>query len=199
MDEVKCVHHPSDFLSLMFGDEVDFEQLSRSCTQPAITPEAIEKLDKRVNYPIRLSKDLVNEFDILNADVISVYPCRLDRGKQPQYLIKTMGAIKSLGRKVSCVLFDFHSTGGDKVVYKDELIASELNWIAINELEQPMQIRAKIRYLHKEAEATITPLDVDRVHVKFVEPQMAITPGQAVVFYQDDVVIGAGTIERKEE
>jgi len=81
-------------------------------------------------------------------------------------------------------------------VYGDELVAMELNWIAIQELSRPVDVKAKIRYLHKEAEAMVIPLDEDKVHVKFKEPQMAITPGQAVVFYDDDIVIGGGAIER---
>ncbi len=89
--------------------------------------------------------------------------------------------------------------GRQEEVYRDELIASELNWIAITELKRPTQVRAKIRYLHQAAEATVTPLNQDRVYVKFTEPQMAITPGQAVVFYQEDVVLGGGTIERRGE
>jgi len=86
--------------------------------------------------------------------------------------------------------------GAKKEVYGDELIAAELNWIAVKLLHEPIYVKAKIRYLHKEAEATVTPLGEDRVRVKFMEPQMAITPGQAVVFYDDDTVIGGGTIER---
>ena len=86
--------------------------------------------------------------------------------------------------------------GPKEEVYVDELVAMELNWIAIQELSRPVDVKAKIRYLHKEAEAMVIPLDEDKVHVKFKEPQMAITPGQAVVFYDDDIVIGGGTIER---
>ena len=85
--------------------------------------------------------------------------------------------------------------GSKEEVYGSEFLASELNWIAIEKLEERIQVKAKIRYLHKEAVATVIPLDGDRVHVKFSEPQMAITPGQTVVFYQDDTVIGGGTIE----
>ncbi|MEE8469754.1 MAG: tRNA 2-thiouridine(34) synthase MnmA [Dehalococcoidia bacterium] len=81
-------------------------------------------------------------------------------------------------------------------VYDDTLIASELNWIAVEGLREPIEAKARIRYNHQEAEAVISPLDADRVHVKFRERQMAITPGQAVVFYEDDIVIGGGTIER---
>ena len=86
--------------------------------------------------------------------------------------------------------------GPKEEVYGDELVAMELNWIAIQELSRPVDVKAKIRYLHKEAEAMVIPLDEDKVHVKFKEPQMAITPGQAVVFYDDDIVIGGGAIER---
>lgn len=77
----------------------------------------------------------------------------------------------------------------------DELIASRLNWITIAKLTQSVTVKAKIRYRHREAEATIIPLDEDRVQVKFNRPQMAITPGQAVVFYDEDIVIGGGIIE----
>ncbi len=86
--------------------------------------------------------------------------------------------------------------GTKKEVYEDELIASDLNWIAVERLWQPVEVKAKIRYLHKEAEAEITPLDGGKVRLKFKEPQMAIAPGQAVVFYDRDVVMGGGKIER---
>ncbi len=88
------------------------------------------------------------------------------------------------------------TVGGKEELYQDELVASGLNWIAIESLKQPTEVKAKIRYRHKEAESTVTPLNEDKVYVKFKEPQMAITPGQAVVFYYGDTVIGEGTIER---
>jgi len=76
----------------------------------------------------------------------------------------------------------------------NELTACRLNWITTDKLTQSVTVKAKIRYRHQEAEATVTPAD-DRVYVKFKEPQMAITPGQAIVFYDGDIVIGGGTIE----
>ncbi|MFC2047067.1 tRNA 2-thiouridine(34) synthase MnmA [Chloroflexota bacterium] len=85
--------------------------------------------------------------------------------------------------------------GSKKEVYAHEFIASGLNWISIAQLKQPVEVKSKIRYKHEEAEAVITPLDEDRVQVRFKEPQAAITPGQAVVFYDSDLVIGGGTIE----
>lgn len=88
------------------------------------------------------------------------------------------------------------TVGNKEEAYQDELIASGLNWIAIEKLERPIKVRAKIRYAHQEAETKVTPLTEDKVYVKFKEPQMAVTPGQAVVFYQGDMVVGGGTIER---
>ena len=83
-------------------------------------------------------------------------------------------------------------------VYQSELTASELNWIAIEGLEQPVKVKAKVRYLHQEAEAVVTPAGENRVQVIFEEPQMALTPGQAVVFYDGDIVVGGGSIEQTE-
>ena len=85
--------------------------------------------------------------------------------------------------------------GSKEKALGDELIASSLNWITITGLTQPITAKAKIRYRHSEAEATVVPLDEDRVYVKFKKPQLAITPGQAIVFYDSDIVIGGGTIE----
>ncbi|MCD5383460.1 tRNA 2-thiouridine(34) synthase MnmA [candidate division WOR-3 bacterium] len=79
-------------------------------------------------------------------------------------------------------------------LFGDELIASDLNWIAIKELKAPVKLKAKIRYRHKEIPAEISPLDGKNILVKFVEPQMAITPGQAIVFYDGEIVVGGGTI-----
>ena len=85
--------------------------------------------------------------------------------------------------------------GSKEEVYGTELIASGLNWITIAKPKRPLTVRAKIRYLHNEAEAEIIPVDEDRVQARFEKPQMAITPGQAIVFYDGDTVVGGGTIE----
>ena len=55
----------------------------------------------------------------------------------------------------------------------------------------------KIRYAHKGAPCTVETIDEDTVRVIFDEPQRAITPGQAVVFYQDDYVLGGGVIQKR--
>jgi tRNA-specific 2-thiouridylase len=87
--------------------------------------------------------------------------------------------------------------GTKEQTYADELTADNLNWIAASMPEQPIKVKARVRYRHPEAEAILSPLDKTSVYVKFAEPQMAITPGQAVVFYDGDTVIGGGTIIRQ--
>lgn len=81
--------------------------------------------------------------------------------------------------------------------YSSGLIASELNWIAFDKLQQPIIARAKVRYSAKEAEATVIPLSDDSIRVEFKVPQRAITPGQSVVFYDNDIVLGGGVIDEQ--
>lgn len=87
--------------------------------------------------------------------------------------------------------------GTDNELLEDELVASAINWISIDKLDAPMNVQAKIRYHHVAADATVYPYQTDAVRVVFKEPQRAITPGQAVVFYDNDTVVGGGWIERK--
>ncbi|MDY6912164.1 MAG: aminomethyltransferase beta-barrel domain-containing protein, partial [Chloroflexota bacterium] len=84
--------------------------------------------------------------------------------------------------------------GSKKQVYADEMIVSEVNWIACDEPQHPLAGKVKIRYRHKESSALLTPLHDGNVRIRFEQPQMAITPGQSAVFYRDDVVLGGGTI-----
>lgn len=89
--------------------------------------------------------------------------------------------------------------GRHEELFSNELVAGELNWIAVQNLEEPMEVRAKTRYRQVETPAVISPLEAGRVLVRFLQPQRAITPGQAVVFYQGDIVVGGGTILRKSD
>lgn len=84
--------------------------------------------------------------------------------------------------------------GNAEEVFSDRLTANHLNFMAIEDLTGELQVEAKIRYSHKGAKCTIRKTAEDEVLCIFEEPQRAITPGQAVVFYQDDYVIGGGTI-----
>jgi len=89
------------------------------------------------------------------------------------------------------------TVGRDRETLVTEFLVTGLNWVSI---EKPMGgIRAdvKIRYNHKAVPAAIYPTGDDVVRVVFDEPQRAVTPGQAAVFYRGDVVLGGGWIERK--
>jgi tRNA-specific 2-thiouridylase len=84
----------------------------------------------------------------------------------------------------------------------DELLAREfsaagVNWIAFDEPRAPVRAEVRVRYRHTPADATIEPLADRRVRVIFDEPQRAIAPGQATVFYRGDEVIGGGWIVKR--
>ena len=90
---------------------------------------------------------------------------------------------------------------GDGVVgAKDELLrqrlwASRVNWIAGEPPTQPIEASAKIRYKASEAAATVTSLSNSTAEIRFHDAQRAVTPGQAVVFYDQDEILGGGYIE----
>ena len=82
----------------------------------------------------------------------------------------------------------------DTIVYADEV-----NWIAIPELTGPLRVTARTRYHQVEQPATVYPAGPDGFRLEFDQPQRAPTPGQAVVLYQGDTVLGGGTIMRVEK
>jgi tRNA-uridine 2-sulfurtransferase len=75
------------------------------------------------------------------------------------------------------------------------LTASRVNWVSGHAPEDWIGVQAQIRYKHTAAAARVRALDVERVEVEFDAPQAAITPGQAVVFYNGDVCLGGGWID----
>ncbi len=83
--------------------------------------------------------------------------------------------------------------GPREKLFQRELRAVNLNWIAMERPTENFKARGRIRQQHREAEAEVVP-EGALVRVTFDQPQMAVTPGQAVVFYQDDLVLGGGTI-----
>lgn len=87
--------------------------------------------------------------------------------------------------------------GDEKDLYKNKLIAGDINLISIDKLSEPMQVTAKIRYNQKETPAIIKPLSENEIKVEFETGQRAITPGQAVVFYDKEKVVGGGTIKNE--
>ncbi len=115
----------------------------------------------------------------------------------------TIGQRKGLGIAFGKPMFVVSINSKDNTVilgekgeeFADSLIATDLNFIPFDKLEGQMDITAKIRYSAKEAQAVIRPYGNAKALVQFKVPQRAITPGQAVVFYDGDVVVGGGVIE----
>lgn len=79
-------------------------------------------------------------------------------------------------------------------LFSDNLICDNINLITLDKITSPLSATVKIRYSAPKVKATLIPIDDDHIKVIFDEPQRAITPGQAVVFYDNDIVIGGGTI-----
>lgn len=78
--------------------------------------------------------------------------------------------------------------------YADTLVAEDLNFIPFDMLGEPLRAQVKVRYQAKPAPALLSPMENGRVRVTFDEAQRSVTPGQAVVFYDGDLVLGGGTI-----
>jgi tRNA-specific 2-thiouridylase len=107
----------------------------------------------------------------------------------------------AFGRPIYVVDIDPHAnrvTLGDKqALGRNALLAREVNWLTDlpGGALAPIPCSAKIRYNHEPQPATVT-LDAGEIIVRFDEPQMAVTPGQAVVLYDGDIVLGGGWIEK---
>ena len=76
------------------------------------------------------------------------------------------------------------------------MTARQLNFMAIDCPSEPIRVMAKVRYAHQGAWCTVTVTGEDEVLCVFDEPVRAITPGQAVVFYDGEIVVGGGVIEK---
>ena len=124
-------------------------------------------------------------------------------GKHKGIVYYTIGQRKGLGLAMGRPVFvtDINPltnevvVGSEDDIFKTDLVCKDVNFIAFDTLDKPMELKAKIRYSAKPAEATISPLENGRIKVSFKEKQRAITKGQSVVFYLDDLIIGGGVIE----
>jgi tRNA-specific 2-thiouridylase len=86
--------------------------------------------------------------------------------------------------------------GDESALDRDEFVVDRCNWIPFDAPPEQIEVTAKIRYNHPGIAATLTASNNGKVQVKLHAPQRAITPGQAAVFYQDDLVVGGGWITR---
>ena len=86
------------------------------------------------------------------------------------------------------------TVGPNEALYATTLVATDWNWLPFPALTQPLRVTAKARYRHAEQPATVYPMEDGTAKVVFDAPQRAMTPGQAVVLYDGDMVVGSGTI-----
>jgi tRNA-specific 2-thiouridylase len=116
----------------------------------------------------------------------------------------TIGQRKGLGVATGSPLYiielrpDSHEAvaGGESELYASTMLVSRLNWIAFEKMDKSLRAEVKIRHRHTPAWATVEAAGEDTVRVTFDEPQRAITPGQAAVFYGGELVLGGGWIDR---
>ena len=115
----------------------------------------------------------------------------------------TIGQRRGLGissdRRLYVTGFDYKNisviVGDEEDLMSPGLIARDVNWIAMDELSSPLEASVKIRYSHEDHKATLSPIAGEKVDVRFVDTQRAVTPGQAVVFFKEDEILGGGWIE----
>ena len=116
----------------------------------------------------------------------------------------TIGQRKGLGLSLGKPMYVSEKSVHDNTVtiaeesalYSRRLVADDVNLIAVEHLTGPIRVTAKTRYSQKEDEAVLHPLDNGRCLIEFDRPQRAVTPGQAVVFYDGEYVFGGGTIQK---
>lgn len=125
-------------------------------------------------------------------------------GRHKGIIYYTVGQRKGLGIAVGKPLYVVRIdpdqnqvvVGQEDQLFASKALISKVNFISISELTRPMEVKVKIRYRHKEADATISPGPTrDQVILAFKQPQKAVTLGQSAVFYSQDLVVGGGIIE----
>ena len=179
--------------------------------------DEVRQMAKRAGLPIaaKSSQDvcfisqknygafLSQRFDTLPGDVIDTQGKKL--GQHRGIAFHTVGQRHGLGLASGKPLYVIRIEpernrivlGHENELYSEGLTARELNWISGMAPREPLAVRAKIRYRSKEAEATLFFRN-NSVDVHFVQPQKAVTPGQAVVFYNVGEVLGGGIIDSAE-
>ena len=169
--------------------------------ETAETPESMEicfvadnNYNRFLNKYIPEKMNTINTGDILDEENNVV-------GEHKGYTNYTIGQRKGIGlsypdpRYVKSINSKTNTITISKKnnLYKEECYVSSINWL-IKEHTLPMKIYAQIRYNSKKVESTIS-YDGDKIKVQFNNPQLAVTPGQSIVFYIGEILIGGGIIE----
>lgn len=125
-------------------------------------------------------------------------------GKRKGIVYYTIGQRKGLGLSLGRPVFvtDIRPKtnevviGPEEDIFKTDLLAKDVNFIPFDNLEGELKVTAKVRYSARPAEAVLYPEKNGRVRVSFKDKQRAITKGQSVVFYDGNIVVGGGIIEK---
>ena len=131
-----------------------------------------------------------------------ISPCGQVLGRHNGISRYTIGQRKGLGLygpapQYVCAIDPKANTvtvGPSEILFSNSLDACDINLIPLDTLSGPLNVQAKIRYSHPPTPAKLWQTNPDEIHVEFEKPQRAITPGQAVVLYDGDIVVGGGTI-----
>ncbi|MBL7197696.1 MAG: tRNA 2-thiouridine(34) synthase MnmA [Candidatus Omnitrophica bacterium] len=198
------------FILMPLGDstKVRIRNLARrngllTATKPASQEICFIDADYREFLKHRLAriKKLMNT-DIKPGPIIDTQGKTL--GKHEGICFYTLGQREglgiALGYRAYVVKIDVRRNtivvGKEDELYSDGLIAKEINFISIDSFERSILVKAKIRYNHKQTPCRIILLNRNRLKVKFLRPQRAVTPGQSVVFYDRDILLGGGIIQK---
>ena len=125
-------------------------------------------------------------------------------GRHKGIVYYTIGQRKGLGLSLGTPVFvtgintkkNEVIVGPESDIFQTDLLARDVNFIPFDKLEKEIKVTAKVRHAGKPAEATIYPEPYGKVRVSFKEKQRAITRGQSVVFYDGNIVVGGGIIEK---
>jgi tRNA-specific 2-thiouridylase len=123
-------------------------------------------------------------------------------GRHKGLIRYTIGQRKGLGLALEKPLYVWAKNIHDNTVtlcedselYTKSCDAADFNWLAVDGANEPLRVKAKVRYKHTEQWATATQTSPDTVHIEFDEPQRAIAKGQAAVLYDGEAVVGGGRI-----
>lgn len=194
------------------------EQLSRSLLPIGdLTKRQVRQLAKKWKLPVAEKEESQEICFVLDNDYARFLETRIPRAFRPGPVVDlkgnvlgrhrgipyfTVGQRKGMGIAAAHPLYvlsidaekNMIVVGKNDELLRKSLLASEANWISVERLTSPTEVKAKIRYKHSEAEAQVIPLSDDEVRVEFRRTQRAITPGQSVVFYRGEVVAGGGII-----
>jgi len=178
----------------------------------------VREMARERGLPVVENKESQDVCFVPKGDHLSLLRERLGDRLQPGDILDTEGRV--VGRHGGCQCFTIgqrrrlgvalgsrrYVVGVDRAanaitiglkedLLRDSMRVSQLNWMAFDEPAEPFETTVKIRYSHRPAVCRVEPLGDGSVRVTFAEPQAGVTPGQAAVFYREDVVLGGGWIE----